>query len=77
MRRRAALVALAVAATVQSANAAVDYSFNGFGTLGYAQSSTGDAVFGATTTNEGIDQSGSWKYDSMVGLPGSVRFFVF
>ncbi|MCC9596853.1 MULTISPECIES: hypothetical protein [unclassified Rubrivivax] len=62
-----ALAAAAVAATVSLPAAALDLSWSGFGTLGWAQSNRGWAV------ERSIDRGGSAERDTLVGLQLDAR----
>lgn len=73
-------VPLAVAALVACAGAHADYSspdgrfsLSGFGTLGYARSSTDDAFYNYRGQGGGADTEGSFGTDSKVGVQGTYR----
>ena len=68
MRSRFSLVALAVAAALPSLASAVDFSYSGFSTAGYAQSDTDDAQVGYSGQPEGIDSNGTFETDSKLGV---------
>ena len=74
MRSRFSAIALAVAAALPSAAGAVDFSYSGFGTLGYAQTDTDLAQVGYSGQPEGIDEDGTFKFDSKFGLQVTARF---
>jgi len=74
MRSRFPLVALAVAAALPSLASAVDFSYNGFSTAGYAQSDTDDASVGYAAQPGGIDSSGDVATDSKIGMQVSAKF---
>jgi hypothetical protein len=74
MRSRFPLVALAVAAALPSLASAVDFSYSGFSTAGYAQSDTDDASVGYAAQPGGIDSSGDVTTDSKIGVQVSARF---
>lgn len=74
MRSRFPLVALAVAAALPSLASAVDFSYSGFSTAGYAQSDTNAAQVGYSGQPEGIDKNGSFETDSKLGVQVSAKF---
>jgi hypothetical protein len=74
MRSRFPLVALAVAAALPSLASAVDFSYSGFSTAGYAQSDTNDAQVGYSGQPEGIDSDGSFETDSKLGVQVTAKF---
>ncbi|HMN44144.1 MAG TPA: hypothetical protein PKE27_06220 [Povalibacter sp.] len=74
MRPRIPAVALAVAAALPSLAAAVDFSYSGFSTAAYAQTDTDLAQVGYVGQPEGIDEDGSFKADSKLGVQVTARF---
>ncbi|HMN44148.1 MAG TPA: porin [Povalibacter sp.] len=74
MRFRTSIIALAVAAALPSVSSAVEFSYNGFTTAGYSQLDKDDVVFKTTNDMDGIDSDGSFEYDSIIGLQGTVKF---
>ncbi len=74
MRLRVSAIALAVAAALPAAASAVDFSYSGFGTVGYAQTDTDLAQVGYSGMPEGIDEDGSFEFDSKIGLQITARF---
>lgn len=74
MRSRFPLVALAVAAALPSLASAVDFSYSGFSTAGYAQSDTNDAQVGYSGQPEGVDEGGSFETDSKLGVQVTAKF---
>ncbi len=74
MRFRTSILALAVAAALPSVSAAVEFSYNGFTTAGYSQLDKDGVVFKTTNDMDGIDSDGSFEYDSIIGLQGTVTF---
>jgi len=74
MRSRLSAIALAVAAALPSAAGAIDFSYSGFGTLGYAQTDTDLAQVGYSGMPEGVDEDGSFEFDSKLGLQVTARF---
>ncbi len=74
MRSRFPLVALAVAAALPSLASAVDFSYSGFSTAGYAQTDTDEAQIGYSGQPEGIDKGGSFEIDSKLGVQVTAKF---
>ncbi|MBB6093271.1 hypothetical protein HNQ60_002149 [Povalibacter uvarum] len=74
MRFRTSLIALAVAAVLPSVSSAVEFSYNGFTTAGYSELDEDGVVFKTTNDMDGIDSSGTFEYDSIIGLQGTVKF---
>ena len=57
-----------------SAAGAIDFSYSGFGTLGYAQTDTDLAQVSYSGQPEGIDEDGTFEFDSKLGLQATARF---
>jgi hypothetical protein len=74
MRFRISIIALAVAAALPSVSSAVEFSYNGFTTAGYSELDQDGVVYKTTNDMDGIDSSGSFEYDSIIGLQGTVKF---
>jgi hypothetical protein len=74
MRLQISAIALAVAAALPSLAAAVDFSYSGFSTGGYAQTDEDRAQVGFSGQPEGIDSDGSFEADSKLGLQATARF---
>ena len=74
MRFRTSVIALAIAAALPSVSSAVEFSYNGFSTAGYSELDQEGVVYKTTNDMEGIDSSGSFEYDSILGLQGTVKF---
>ena len=74
MRFRSSLLAAAVCAALPTVSSAVDFSYNGFSTAGYSEIDEDGVLYRSATNKEAIDSSGSLKYDSILGLQGTVRF---
>jgi hypothetical protein len=74
MRTRASALALAVCAAISSPAWAVDFSYSGFSTAGYAQSDTDDAQVGYIGQPEGIDSDGTFAIDSKLGMQIGAKF---
>ena len=74
MRLRVSAIALAVAAALPSLASAVDFSYSGFSTAGYAQTDTDLAQVGYSGQPEGVDEDGSFKFDSKLGLQITAKF---
>ena len=74
MRFRTSIIALAVAAVLPSVSSAVEFSYNGFSTAGYSQLDEDGVVYKTTNDMDGIDSDGSFEYDSIIGLQGTVKF---
>jgi hypothetical protein len=74
MRSRVSAIALAVAAALPSLASAVDFSYSGFSTAGYAQTDTDLAQVGFSGQPEGVDEDGSWEFDSKLGLQVTAKF---
>lgn len=73
MRIHLALAAVA-AATLSMPAGAIESSYSGFATLGYAQTDTDDAFVGYPTQPDGIDSDGTFKIDSKVGFQFTSTF---
>ena len=74
MRSRFSLIALAVAAALPSLAPAVDFTYSGFSTAGYAQTDTDDAQVGYSGQPEGIDSNGTFETDSKLGVQVTAKF---
>jgi hypothetical protein len=74
MRLRTSVLALAIAAALPSIASAVDFSYNGFSTASYSQTDTDLAQVGFAGQPEGIDSSGTAKYDSKLGVQVTAKF---
>jgi hypothetical protein len=73
MRIHPALAA-AMAAAISMPAGAIDSSYSGFATLGYAQTDTDDALVGYTGQPDGIDSHGSFETDSKIGFQFTSTF---
>lgn len=74
MRRYAAATAAIVSVCLPMVASAVDFSVDGFSTAGYATLDTDRAEYAYSTFSEGVTSDGSFEYDSMLGLQGTVDF---
>lgn len=72
---RSAAAALAVLSILlPTFAAAVDFSIDGFSTIGYATLDTHRAEYAYPTFSEGVTSDGSFDYDSLLGLQGTLTF---
>jgi hypothetical protein len=71
---RSSALTLVVCATLSAPAHALDFSYRGFSTAGYAQTDTDEAQVGYIGQSEGIDSEGSWAMDSKVGLQVTAKF---
>lgn len=74
MTTRIRCVALAFAAALPSIASAVEFSYNGFSTASYSQTDTDKAQVGYSGQPDTIDSSGSFGFDSKLGLQVTARF---
>ncbi len=74
MRLRISAIALAVAAALPAVAGAIDFSYSGFSTAGYAQTDTDLAQVGFSGQPEGVDEDGSFEFDSKLGLQITAKF---
>jgi hypothetical protein len=74
MRLRISAIAVAIAAALPSISSAVDFSFSGFSTSAYAEVDEEGVAFKSSSNIDGIDSSGTFEYDSILGLQGTLRF---
>jgi hypothetical protein len=74
MSSRISVLALAIAATLPSVAAAVDFSYNGFSTASYSQTDTDQAQVGFSGQPEGIDSRGTLGFDSKLGVQLTAKF---
>lgn len=74
MRLRAHALALAIAAALPSVSSAFDFSYSGFSTSSYAELDEKGVSFKSATNADGIDSSGTFEYDSIIGLQATARF---
>jgi hypothetical protein len=74
MSSRTSILALAIAAALPSVASAVDFSYNGFSTASYSQTDTDQAQVGYLGQPDAIDSSGSFAFDSKLGLQITARF---
>jgi hypothetical protein len=74
MRLRAPALALAIAAALPSVSSAFDFSYSGFSTSSYAQLDEKGVRYKSSTNSDAIDEAGTFKYDSIIGLQATARF---
>lgn len=74
MRPRIPAIVLAVAAALPSVSNAIDFSYSGFSTAGYAQTDTDLAQVGFSGQPEGVDEDGSFEFDSKLGVQVTAKF---